>query len=229
MNKKTCLIIDDEDQTDEIESLQRLAKDLHGIDLLCYQFNVGKSSFDEVLTDGAIDNNKVVIEFKKTFGKSAVFDLVALDFQLDDDKINGTELIRIFDHNKLLRNSPKMVYSGVLDILLREIIRDETPDRAVKKIKSMVKNNIIDYLNRDDLESRILEHLTTSPVSFNLIILDVLNTHPDLLFEHAFAFNEFEGKKFSEIAEILSQNIQLSNKFKREVIQQIISFLTEEV
>ncbi len=228
MIKRTCLIIDDNDQSDEIESLARKAREMHGIDLTCHQFNVGNSSFTSVLTNGLIDKDKVVTEFKKKFGRSN-FNIVALDYDLEDTNIKGTDLIRIFDHSKLLKNSPKMIYSGVLDSILKDIIKDNTLDGSVKKIKSMVRNKVIDYLDRDHFESQILKFLSEDPLASELIISNILSRHPDLVFENNFVNDKLVGKKYSEIAELLDNDIALDNEFKKEIIEQVIAYLTEKI
>ncbi|MGJ3234359.1 hypothetical protein [Marivirga sp.] len=228
MIKRTCLIIDDNDQSEEIESLQRRSKEIHGIELICHQFNIGNSSFTEVLTNGLIDQDKVVAEFKKRFG-GINFNIVALDYDLEDTAIKGTDLIRIFNHYNLLKKSPKMIYSGILDDVLKDIIRDLSLDKAVTKIKSMVRNKVIDYLDRNHRDSQILKFLSEDPLSSELLISNILNSHPDLVFENNFVSDKFKGKTFAEIAEMLDENITLDNEFKKEIIEQVISYLTEKI
>ena len=228
MITRTCLIIDDNDQSEEIESLQRRAKEIHGIELICHQFNVGNSSFIDVLTDGLINREKVVAEFKKKFGRSN-FNIVALDYDLEDTNIKGTDLIRIFDYHNLLKKSPKIVYSGILDDVLKDIIRDLSLDKAVTKIKSMVRNKVIDYLDRDHRDAQILKFLSEDPLSSELLISNILNMHPDLVFENNFVSDKFQGKTFAQIAEMLDNNITLDNEFKKEIIEQVISYLTEKI
>jgi len=228
MIKRTCLIIDDNDQSEEIESLQRRAKEIHGIELDCYQFNIGNSSLTDVLSNGLIDKDKVVLEFKRRFGRRN-FNIVALDYDLEDTNIKGTDLIRIFNYNQLLKKSPKMVYSGLLDDVLKDIIRDETLDKAVTKIKSMVRNKVIDYLDRDQRDSQILKFLSEDPLSSELLISDILNKYPDLVFESNFVSDNFKGKTYAELAVILDSDIALDNEFKKEILEQVFAYLTEKI
>lgn len=228
MMVRTCLIIDDNDQTEELETLKRQAKNIHGIDLECHQFNIGNSSYSDVLTNGLIDKEKVASEFKKRFGKSN-FNIVALDYDLEDTNIKGTDLIRIFNHNGLLKNSPKFIYSGLLDNILKDIIKDSTLDGAVTKIKSMVRNKVIDYLDRDHRDSQILKFLTDDPLSSELIISQTLRKYPEIKFENDFINKKFNGKTFSEVADYLDDDINLENEFKKEMIEQVISYLAEKI
>lgn len=118
--KRTCLIIDDEDQTEEIEKLVRDAKH-QGIELTCFQFNVGNTGCTEFLSDGLIDIDKVVSQFNNQY-RNFHFDIIAFDWHLDDENVTGVELIRKFAYYRLARFSPKIVYSGVLDDVIKKII-----------------------------------------------------------------------------------------------------------
>jgi len=120
MIKRSCLIIDNDDQTEEIKQLVRDARH-QGIDLDCRQFDVGNTAFTEVLSLGKIDIDKVEKEAKKRYN-NLVFDIIAFDYELDDEDINGVELLRNFNNRRLFRYTPKLVYSGVLDQVLRNII-----------------------------------------------------------------------------------------------------------
>lgn len=228
MIHRTCLIIDDNDQSEELETLKRQAKDIHGIILQCYQFNVGNSSFTDVLTDGLISKEKVALEFRKNFGRGN-FNIVALDYDLEDTNIKGTDLIRIFNHNGLLKNTPKFIYSGLLDSILKDIIRDSTLDAAVTKIKSMVRNKVIDYLDRDQRDFQILKFLSEDPLSTELIISQTLRKFPDFMFGNNFINTNFIGKTFNEIADYLDDDMKMENEFKKEMIEQVISYLSEKI
>src|SRR5260221_5210344 len=111
--EKRCLIIDNDDQSATIEKLIKDAQ-AKGLSLECDQFNIGSTAYDEVLTDGKIDINKVVAECKSSFHKRT-YHLIAFDWQLSDEVYNGVELIRAFSHHKLFRHVPKLLYSGLLE------------------------------------------------------------------------------------------------------------------
>jgi hypothetical protein len=240
MIKRTCLIIDDEDQSEEIEKLVRDAS-YQGIELVCHQFNVGNTSCTEFLTNGLIDIQKVVDEFNKKF-KSIHFDIVAFDWHLDDENVTGVELIRKFTYHKIARYSPKIVYSGVLDDVIKKIIQENLElkkdkgtfkpiikDDAIRKIKSLVKNRVYEYLDRDSRDPMILKFLKEEIQSTELIVIQVLEQYPELRFENNFVNEKFNGKTFKEIADFLKNNDSVALEFKREIIQQVVSYLTEKI
>ncbi|GLB54105.1 hypothetical protein NBRC110019_31460 [Neptunitalea chrysea] len=240
MIKRSCLIIDNEDQTEEVEKLIRDAKH-QGIELDCHQFNVGNTAYSDILTDGYIDIEKVCQEFRNKF-KGKYFDIVAFDWDLEDDHITGVELIRQFTSNKIARYSPKIVYSGVLDDVIKDIIQENLDlvkvkdtfkpvikDKAITKIKSLVRNRVFDYLDRGNRDPMILKFLSEEIQSTELIIVQVLEQYPELIFDNNFVNEKFNGKTFQEIADFLKNDDSMANEFKREIIQQVIAYLTEKI
>lgn len=241
MIERSCLIIDNEDQSDEIEKLVRDAG-FSGILLDCQQFNVGSTSNPEFLTGGLIDIKKVIEEFKRKF-KNKYFDIVAFDWDLEDEDITGVELIRHFTSSKILKFSPKIVYSGVIDEVLTKIVEEsldivKTRGGAQKpvlkqigltKIKSLIKNGVLEYLDRGSRDAMILKFLKENLQSTELIISQVLRKHPEFKFENNFVNTKFNGKTFQELADVLENAELLGTEFKREIIQQVISYLTEKI
>lgn len=226
--KKRCLIIDDQDQGEEIEKMIRDGKTLHGIDLECEQFNVGSTFLDEVLTAGKIDIEKVVLEFKKKY-KGQAFQLAAFDRDLNDPDIDGVELIRLLKHHKLLRNTPKVLYSSDLEGLLSDSYDNFNKEKLIKRIKTLVNNEIKGYFERDSYDSDILRTLAQDEETLDLIIEEELKKFPELIFKNAFVHAEFKNKSFAEIAEKLEEYTHLRNDFKKEIVQQVIAYLTEKI
>lgn len=240
MIKRTCLIIDNEDQTEEIEKLVRDAEN-SGIHLDCHQFNVGNTGYSDILTEGLIDITKVVSEYRKKF-QNQYFDIIAFDWDLEDENITGVELIRKFTENKIAKLSPKLVYSGVLDDVIKKIIQENLElknvagkfnpiikDGAISKIKSLVRNRVFEYLDRGQRDPMILKFLKEDIQSTELIIVQTLNQFPNFRFNNKFVNEKFRGKTFQEIASYLDTDDLQGTEFKREIIEQVIAYLTESI
>ena len=241
MIKRTCLIIDNEDQKEEIEQLVRDARH-EGIELDCQQFEVGNTAYTQVLSLGKIDLDKVEKEVKLRY-KNLVFDIIAFDYELDDDEVNGVELLRYFNNRRLFKRTPKLVYSGVLDQVLRNIIEPNLgilkiknePDRAIikqdglAKIKSLIKYSVHEYLDRDDRDSIIIKFLKDDIQSTELIVAQALRLYPDFIFEQNFVNAKFNGMSYSDVADILDNDDIIGVEFKREIIQQVIAYLTVKI
>lgn len=226
--KKRCLIIDDQDQTEEIEKMIRDGKAMYGIDLECEQFNVGSTFLDEVLTEGKIDINKVVAEFKKRF-KGQTFQLAAFDRDLNDPNIDGVELIRQLTHHTNLKHTPKVLYSSDLEGLLSESIDNFNKENLIRRIKTLVNNEIKGYFDRDSYENDILRTLAKDEETLDLIIEEELRKFPTLVFKNVFVHEGFRNKTYEEIAAQLDEYTHLRNDFKKEIIQQVIAYLTEKI
>lgn len=226
--KKRCLIIDDQDQSQEIKKMIRDGKAIHGIELECEQFNVGSTFFDEVLTEGKIDITKVVSEFKKKFN-GQTFQLAAFDRDLNDPAIDGVELIRQLTHHKILRHTPKVLYSSDLEGLISESIDNFNKEQLIKRIKTLVNNDIKGYFERDSYENDILRTLANDEETLDLVIEEELKKFPALVFKNVFVHDDFKNKTYDEIAIKLEEYTHLRNDFKKEIIQQVIAYLTEKI
>lgn len=223
---KKCIIFDNEDQSESIEKLIRDGKN-KGIIIECEQFNVGSSELTEVLTNGEIDIAKVVTEYKKRF-KRETFHLAAFDWQLDDDKIDGVELIRQLTHNKILKNTPKIIYSGLLNDILGDILKSEN-SKNQEKLTTLVNGDIRGFYKRDKYDVDILNFLSVNDEHIDLIVEEELKKFPELTFKNSFTNNHFNGKTFLEIADFIEKHDNIRNEFKKEIIQQVISYLTEKI
>jgi len=223
---KRCIIFDDNDQSDEIEKLIRDGKN-RGIEIICEQFNVGSPEFTEFLTDGEIDIAKVIYEYKKKYS-GVTFHLAVFDWNLEDDKIDGIELIRQISHNKILRNTPKIVISAKLRIIINDIIKAKEAKR-IEKLTLLVNSDIKGYKEREHYENDIIEFFLSNEESLDLIIEEELRKFPGFIFENNFSNKNFNGKTFLEIAKFIENNDSIRNDFKKEIIQQVIAYLTEKI
>ena len=226
---KECLLVDNDDQTSLIESLHRVGKS-KGLDIHCEQFNVGHPEHDELLTENRIDIEKVIAQFKRQYRKN--FNLAAFDWELGDDSIDGVELIRKFDADGLLKHTPKLLYSGVIDEILGKLLDDHKQGKSTKvpeKLKTLIRLNLKGYHDREGFESEIVALLTKTDENLDLIIEAELRKYPEIRFNDNFGSEGFRGKTLEEIATLLDSDDLLRNKFKKEIIQQVIAYLTQRI
>lgn len=230
--KKKVLIIDNEDQSEEIEQLIRDAGK-KGIGLECEQFKVGSTEETGLLTNGKIDLSKVIKAYKERY-RGTTFNLVAFDWDLNDDNIDGIELLRCFTHNKIFRNTKKVLYSGLLEIKLSSML-DDFKDNKIKKdfilkrIKTLVNADIIGFVERENYDKFIISALEKMDDSIDFILEDELSKFPDLQFKGAIGHPSFRCKTYSEIIEIITNNDHLRNDLKRELIQHSMAYMTENL
>ena len=229
---KSCIIFDNDDQSEIIQKLERDAKS-QGIQIECLQFNVGSTSENDLLTEGKIDRSKVITEFKKKF-KGMTFHLAAFDWDLSDDIIDGVELIRILENNRLLKNTPKLLYSGLLEERLSSTLDDFKKStlnktEVLNKFKALIKADIKDFVPRENYERDIIRILRETDETLDLILENELNKFPDFKFSNRFVNDNFKGKSFADISKMLEENDHNRNEFKKEIVQQVIAYLTEKI
>ncbi|WP_128414760.1 hypothetical protein [Flavobacterium sp. Root186] len=228
MEEKTCLLIDNENQISSIETIEREGKKI-GTTIKCYQFNVGSTNNPEFLTDNKIDLKKVIAEFHKQYG-GITFDLIAFDWSLDDDEINGVELIKCFQDNKLRRSTPKLLYSGELKVEMEGLLnlyKDEKIEfkKAWNQIKTLVEIDIVDFKDRDEYEMAIVKYLHKNNPSLETVLVKELRNNSDLKFLGN--FEKFENLTFAEIASIIENDPDRSIHFKKGLIEESIAFLVD--
>ncbi|MGV1011768.1 MAG: hypothetical protein ACOYBS_04910 [Flavobacterium sp.] len=228
MGEKTCLLIDNENQISNIETIEREGKKI-GTPIKCYQFNVGSTNNPEFLTDNKIDLKKVIEEFRNQYG-GVTFDLIAFDWSLDDEGINGVELIRCFQENKLRRSTPKLLYSGELKVEMESILNLYKEGKiefkkAWNQIKTLVEIDIVDFKDRDEYEMAIVNYLHKNTPGLETILVKELRNNSDLKFLGN--FEKFENKTFDEIATIIENDPDRSIVFKRGLIEESVAFLAD--
>ena len=228
---KNCLIIDNTDQSATIERL--ISKGgKRGIIIDCDQFNVGSAEDDALLSQGKIDIEKVVRKFRERYGEKA-FHIVAIDWRLNDDDIDGVELIKNFTASHILKHIPKILYSGGLEQILtakiNEFKKSQNQSALLFYIQTLIKNDFKDFVDRSEYEDDILKVLESMGESMDIIIEDELKKFPKLKFQNSFINRKFNGKSFAQLSDDLGSDDKLRNDFKREIIQQVIAYLTEKL
>lgn len=156
MNDKSCIIIDDEPQDEIVENLKADARH-RGIQLSCVQLNPQDQDYEKDVGDNerpeyVIDIEKV-IEKLKTIGCRRV-DVIACDYFLQDDNINGFDIIHKL-RNQLHYKKEIILYSANLETVIREILLERSVEEQLDRIMNLVKANI-----PENLEAGIREILT---------------------------------------------------------------------
>jgi hypothetical protein len=229
--EKYCLIVDNEDRKDSIETLYREAR-RKNIKIICKQFNVGSSERDDLLTDERIDLKKVFAAFNDEF-RGIVFDLIAFDWDLEDEYIDGIELIRQFKAEGIRNSSPKLLYSGALKEEIAgycDKFADKTKlinnfDWLWKKLQPLIKIDIIDFVKRDNYERRIVEFLSKKEVNSDILIAKELNNHGALKIKNV--YEKYQGLTLSEISQIIENDPQRGVKFLKEFIEMGVAHIVE--
>ena len=128
----------------------------------------------------------------------------------------------------------RFLYSGLLEDKLSSKLDDFkngvlTKGELLDRVKTLIKADIKDFVARETYESDIIRILGGTDETLDLIIEDELSKFPEFIFSNKFVNEKFNGKTFLEIANIIEVHDGLRNDFKKEIIQQIIAYLTEKI
>jgi len=230
--KKRILIIDNEPQTEEIEKMIRDAHN-EGIELECDQYNVGSTEETDLLEQGVLKIDKVINEYKKRY-KGLSYSLIACDWELNDDNIDGIELLRQFNARNIWKHIPKMLYSGLLDEKLSEKLEsyksgELSKDRLLSHIKLLINSDLKGFHKREDYDRHIISFLKDGEETMDVIVEDILLKFPNFKFKGAWEHRSFAGKTFKEVADIISSDENLHKNFKRELIEECVAYLTKSI
>lgn len=232
MIKRTCLIVDDEDQSDIFYSIHRegLRK---GIDIECIQFNIGSPSEVSILDNQMVSSDKVLSVFKERFN-GIKFHLIAVDWDLNNPVLTGPLFIKLLNDNNLRNKIPKMLYSGVLKDEIEDVCnRFKSNQKSFadiwKIINTLITTDIRKFCIRDNYSTEIVSQLYKVEDSFESSTEDILRKFPDLVFKNGFPNAFLQGKKFSEILTLVENDYHLRNELNRVISEQVVAYLTERL
>ncbi len=227
--EKKCIIIDNDDQTEEINKLIRVGK-AKGITIECEQFNVGSTFDNELLSDGVIDISKVIAVYHKRF-KGQTFHLAAVDWDLSDEKIDGVELIRLLNTNKVLSTTPKMLYTGLLEDKLGTKLKDYkegklNKNRLLVHLKTLIRVDIKDFVGRENYDRDIIRLISQSE-SMELMFQNELSKYSEENIKIKYSNPDFDGLTIEQIIELISENSNKGFEFKKNLIELTIAHLID--
>lgn len=228
---KTILIIDDDNQHDSIAELEDAARK-RGINLTCHEFNVGSPDEPELLTEEHIDVEKVKKAYKERFkDKGVVFNMIVCDWGLSDEYIDGAELLRRMGNECFKPKTPRILYSSLLNEKIEDQLKiykehEEERESVVKYLVSLIRSNYLDFVERHRLKETVLGHLSDSE-DLDFLLEDTLLKYPDLVMEVGHGHG-LEGRTFAEVAREIKNSSEVSYDFKRNIIQEVMTYLTEK-
>ena len=225
---KQLLIIDNDDQSDAIDKIEKIAK-LKGVDINCLQFNVGLPDGNDVINeDGRIDMDLVRAKYEKEFG-SRRFHAIAFDFKLNEPigGVDGIELLKYFNSLEKTRKAKKILYSSELTEIVEEYLNNykttSNYEEAWSNFKTLINLEILGFHKKEEYEERIVQHMGKINDMEEDFIVEELRSNGNLSFNPAIEI--YEGLTFDEIADRIESGESQSLKFKRKLIELAIAHL----
>ena len=219
----TCLIIDDKDQQKEFESLIKapLKKDGYFVNGLFI-----KTAIPEIQDENQnLDREKLIIHIKDVI-KDSNIDLIATDFDLSDEHLNGVHIVEII--RSIRPNTPLIMYSGKIADAIKAVLGDHTQitsEELTEGIIKIIDYKISDFATRPGYPSSIIQLIKKNSKSATTVLVNKLRDYPDMKFKSCYP--NFKGQKLGDIASQIEKSSPQGRDFQQELIEQTIAYLIE--
>lgn len=228
MIDKSCIIIDDDPQDEVVENLKNDATH-YGIRLHCLQLNPQNDSYnknvgDDNQPDYVIDLDKVISALRSPEYRRLKVDVIACDYNLQDDEVNGYELIRRLRFPRIYKKDV-IIYSGNLDTVIWKILQEGSLKEKIHKIRNLTKADIRAFDDKNDYRRSIIEALREDTFSLEAELDSLLDKYGEWTFRSVFP--EFKNKKISEILDEIGLESTNSKAFRRAFLENAIAHMID--
>jgi hypothetical protein len=226
MTDKFCIIIDDEPQDEVVENLKDDARQI-GIQLHCYQLNPQEEGFQKNAgTEDAphfvIDIEKITAALRTPDYRRVKVDIIACDYHLEDDVVNGYEIIRKL-RNHLHYRKAIILYSGNLETVIREILREENLREKIDRIKALARANIFEFNDKNDYRQSIITALRRNEFSLEFELELLLQKYSEWTFKSVYP--AFSGRTISEILDEIEAGSAQGQEFQKALLANAVAHM----
>jgi len=219
--EKRCLFIDDnpDDVRSVLENIKEVGK-AQGIEVRCDLLELSSEYYND---SGDFDPGKIKEGVHGQLADRDKYQLVACDFDIEDDNLNGLDIVKILREKD--RTCVVILYSGNLNKIADHISRIGNQKERFKRIKTLVGSNITVFIDRGTEFEADLIHILKKQIPLEVTIEMKLREHADLKFKHG--YDMFRGKTLGEIASEINVGSIHGNKFKEEIIERGIAHMID--
>lgn len=223
MIRKHLILIDEQSQLTTLEKIKyKLQED--GIELIYTELDPVKYQKRE--SDGVLDFD--VDSFKKAISDIEYFkyaDTILCDYNLIADVINGYEIIKIIRDLNYKKEKKIILYSAKIESVITDILNNSQDFEIQKDNLSKLVNSNIEFIKRDGYDQEAIKYIKKEPeFDFESELIKWFYKRDEDTFNYLFP--KYKGKFFKEIAFELETKSSSSIEFKKELIEQIISYLS---
>jgi len=219
----TCLIIDDKDQQKEFESLIKTPLKKDGYDVSCLFI---KTAIPEIQDENQNLDREKLIEHIKDVVKDLNIDLIATDFDLSDENLNGVDIVEII--RTIRPNTPLIMYSGKIADAIKAVLGDHTKitsEQLTEGVIKIIDYKILDFATRPEYPSSIIKLIKKNSKSATAVLVQKLRDYPDMKFKSCYP--NFKGQKLGVIATQIEKSSPQGRDFQQELIEQTVAYLIE--
>lgn len=223
MIQKYLILVDENPQKETLKYIKQILKN-DGIDLIYEEFN--PTNYQKRDLTGNIDFD--VDNFKKDIENLDYFkytDVILSDYNLVPDVINGYDIIRIIRELNFNKRKKIILYSAKIDTVISEILKTSSDFESQKVNLVKLINNNIEFIKRDGYVDEVIKSIKQEPdFDFETELIKWFHKRNKDTFNNIFP--KYKGKLFEEIAVELENKSPVSIEFKKELVEQIIAYLS---
>jgi hypothetical protein len=222
MIQKYLILVDEQSQSAVLQNIKTTLKN-EGIELVFKEFNpinYQKRDNGEIQFD--IESFKTDLLGLPYFKQ---LDSIVCDYNLIADIIDGFQIIKIIKSINPNYKKQIILYSAQIETVIEDIIKTGDFEEQKENLKSLIDCNI-DFRKRDnDYEQGLVRHVKKEKeFSFEDELIKWFFLRKDDVFNYLFP--KYAGKKFEEVATCLQSKTPDSIEFKKDLVEQIISYLS---
>lgn len=223
---KRILVIDDEDQKNDMESIARKLKkhvlikyeqiNVLDADFLDEKLNLRQDVFEKRLMEVLTEN---------------YYDLILVDYNYGGISLDGLGVVK-FIIKERKRNSNIILYSANQSEIIRNILTAKQTETlsdndVVKAINALMNYRILKMCTRDSYVNEVVRLMSIdTQLNPTSMLCEMLREYGDMKFSSCCP--KLSGKKFSEIANMLEeQNNGKATEWLKAVFEQLITYLVE--
>lgn len=222
MIQKHLILVDEQSQSAVLQNIKATLKN-DGIELVFKEFNpinYQRRENGEILFDAE--------SFKTDLLGLPYFrqlDSIVCDYNLIAGVIDGFQIIKIIKSMNPNYKKQVILYSAQIENVIEDIIKTDDFEKQKENLKSLIDCNI-DFRKRDnDYEQELVKHVKKEKeFNFEDELIKCFFLRRDDTFNYLFP--KYAGKRFEEIATWLQSKTPDSIEFKKDLVEQVISYLS---
>jgi hypothetical protein len=223
MITKYLILVDEQSQTKSLEQIKDVLKN-DGFELIYEEYD--PKTFQKREDDNALRFDKDAFTQKlQSLSYINRLDSIACDYNLVKDIVNGFEIIKII--KEIIPNYKKQIilYSANIDNVIGKIIAHGDLDTQKENLKRLI-NYKIEFVKRDGYDQEVIKHIKKEkPFDFDDELIKWFYSRKEDEFNYLFP--KYQGKKFRDIAKYLESGTPDSIVFKKDLVEQIIAYLSK--
>lgn len=223
--KKCILLIDDKDQSDVINAITLQLRSEFELEFIAIRTGAAALKKDDAED---LDADKLRNEIETQIQNKRI-DVALTDFDLESEHINGLDIVQMV--HGIRNNVGFFIYSGNWDKVIKTVIGKEhqtaSTEELVDGINKLIHARIINCIGRTEYKEDLVKYIKRdSRDSMEHRLSALLRANGTLKFKSCFP--EFNGKTFTEIADIIDNHSDArSEEWIEAVLAQTIAYLVE--